>query len=46
MVFIVNMERPDQMAMFEEPLFMMGAKVEFHPAMVPEDLKKIAASKG
>lgn len=45
MVFIVNMERPDQMAVFAEPLFMMGAKVEFHPAMVLEDLKKIAASK-
>jgi len=45
MVFIVNMERPDQMAMLAEPLFMMGAKVEFHPAMVLDDLKKIAANR-
>lgn len=41
MVFIANMERADQMAMFAEPLFALGAKVEFHPVMVLEDLKKI-----
>jgi hypothetical protein len=41
MVFIVNMERADQMATFAEPLFTLGAKVEFHPVMVLEDLKKI-----
>ncbi|HKZ61281.1 MAG TPA: hypothetical protein VJZ68_02530 [Nitrososphaera sp.] len=45
MVFMVNIERPDQMAMFAEPLYRMGAKVEFHPAMVLEDFKKIAANK-
>lgn len=44
MVFIVNMERADQMAAFAEPLFMMGANVEFHPVMLLEDLKKAAAS--
>lgn len=41
----MNIERPDQMAMYAEPLFMMGAKVVFHPAMVLEGLKKIAANK-
>lgn len=44
MVFIVNMERTDQMATFAEPLFMMGAKVEFHPVMLLEDLKKAGES--
>jgi hypothetical protein len=44
MVFVVNMERADQMALFAEPLFNLGAKVEFHPAMVLEDLKKISAN--
>jgi len=44
MVFIVNMERTDQMAVFAEPLFMMGAKVEFHPVMLLEDLKKAGES--
>jgi hypothetical protein len=44
MVFIVNMERTDQIAVFAEPLFMMGAKVEFHPVMLLEDLKKAGES--
>lgn len=44
MVFIVNMERTDQMAGIAEPLFMIGAKVEFHPVMLLEDLKKAAQS--
>ena len=44
MVFIVNMERTDQMAVYAEPLFMMGAKVEFHPVMLLEDLKKAGES--
>ncbi|MGH9988172.1 MAG: hypothetical protein ACRD8W_29910 [Nitrososphaeraceae archaeon] len=44
MVFIVNMERTDQMAGFAEPLFIMGAKVEFHPVMLLEDLKKAGQS--
>lgn len=44
MVFIVNMERTDQMAALAEPLFMLGAKVEFHPVMLLEDLKKAAGS--
>ena len=45
MVFIANMERADQMATIAEPLFTMGAKVEFHPVMVLEDLKKINESR-
>ncbi len=44
MVFVVNMDRTDQMASIAEPLFMMGAKVEFHPVMLMEDLKKAAES--
>jgi hypothetical protein len=44
MVFIANMDRADQLAVFAEPLFMMGAKVEFHPVMVVEDLKKAMAN--
>lgn len=44
MVFIVNMDRTDQMAVLAEPLFMMGAKVEFHPVMLLEDLKKAGES--
>lgn len=44
MVFIVNMDRADQMATFAEPLFMIGAKVEFHPVMLLEDLKRAAES--
>jgi len=44
MVFVVNMDRTDQMAVFAEPLFMMGAKVEFHPVMLLEDLKKAGES--
>jgi len=44
MVFVVNMERTDQMAVFAEPLFMMGAKVEFHPVMLMDDLKRAGES--
>lgn len=44
MVFIVNMDRADQMAVIAEPLFMMGAKVEFHPVMLLEDLRKAGES--
>ena len=44
MVFIVNMERADQMAVVAEPLFMMGAKVEFHPVMLLEDLRRAGES--
>lgn len=39
--FIVNMDSTDVMASIAEPLFQdYGAKVEFHPVMVLEDLKK------
>ncbi len=41
MVFIVNFESADMIPTIAEPLFQdMGAKVEFHPVMLFEDLKK------
>ena len=41
MVFIVNMESPDMIPAIAEPLFQgFGARVEFHPVMVFDDLKK------
>ena len=39
-VMVVNMPTVDAMPAVAEPLFQMGAKVEFHPAMVLDDLKK------
>ena len=40
-VFIVNLESADMIPTTAEPLFQdMGAKVEFHPVMLFEDLKK------
>ena len=40
-VFIVNLESSDMIPSVAEPLFQdFGAKVEFHPVMVFEDLKK------
>lgn len=40
-VFIVNMDSVDLIPSIAEPLFQdIGAKVEFHPVMVFEDLKK------
>jgi hypothetical protein len=44
MVFVVNMDRTDQMASIAEPLFMIGAKVEFHPVMLLDDLRKAGES--
>src|ERR687888_90053 len=38
MTFIVDMQSTDQMPMIAEPLFNMGANVEFHPTMTLEDL--------
>lgn len=40
MVFIMDVSSVDRVPAIAEPLFMMGAKVEFHPAMTLEDLKK------
>ena len=41
MALIVNFERADMIPALAEPLFQeMGAKVEFHPVMLLEDLKK------
>jgi hypothetical protein len=41
MAFIVNMESADMIPGIAEPLFQeMGAKVEFHPVMLLDDLKK------
>ena len=40
-VFIVNIDSVDLIPSIAEPLFQdIGAKVEFHPVMVFEDLKK------
>ncbi|MDW0235051.1 MAG: hypothetical protein QOA08_01585 [Nitrososphaeraceae archaeon] len=40
-VFIVNLESSDIIPSVAEPLFQdFGAKVEFHPVMVLEDLKQ------
>lgn len=39
--FIVNLESADMIPSVAEPLFQeFGSKVEFHPVMVFEDLKK------
>lgn len=44
-VFIVNLDRADMIPSIAEPLFQdIGAKVEFHPVMVLEDLKKSLGS--
>ena len=41
MTFIVDMQSTDQMPSVAEPLFQdLGAKVEFHPVMLLNDLKK------
>ena len=46
-VFIVNLESSDMIPSVAEPLFQdFGAKVEFHPVMVLEDLKKALAHMG
>jgi hypothetical protein len=39
-VFIIDMASADMIPSIAEPFFQMGAKVELHPAMVLEDLKK------
>lgn len=39
-VFIMDISSNDQIPAIAEPFFMMGAKVEFRPAMVLDDLKK------
>ncbi len=46
-VFVMDMPSVDRIPAIAEPLFMLGAKVEFHPAMTLDDLKKgIAAAQG
>ena len=46
-VFIVNLESSDMIPSVAEPLFQdFGAKVEFHPVMVLEDLKKALEQMG
>jgi len=46
-VFIVNLESSDMIPSVAEPLFQdFGAKVEFHPVMVLEDLKKALVHMG
>jgi hypothetical protein len=39
MVFIAEMQSADQIPGLAEPLFQMGANVEFHPVMSFNDLK-------
>lgn len=39
-VFVIDMQSTDMIPLIAEPFFMIGAKVEFHPAMVLDDLKK------
>ena len=39
-LFFIDMPSIDMMPVIAEPLFQMGAKVEFHPAMNMEELKK------
>jgi hypothetical protein len=47
LVFIVDMSSADMMPAIAEPLFQkFNAKVEFHPVMVLEDLKKAIGKLG
>lgn len=47
MVFIVNISSADMIPDIAEPLFQgFNAKVEFHPVMVLEDLKKAVQKLG
>lgn len=39
-LFVLDLASADRIPAVAEPLFRMGAKVEFHPAMTLEDLKK------
>ena len=39
-IFIVDLPSVDRIPAIAEPFFRMGARVEFHPAMNFEDLKK------
>ena len=43
-VLIADMSSNDMIPAIAEPFFQMGAKVEFHPAMVLEDPKKRLAA--
>ena len=39
-IFIIDMPSADMIPAIAEPFFQMGAKVEFHPVMNLEELKK------
>ncbi len=39
-LFFIDMPSVDMMLVIAEPLFQMGAKVEFHPAMNMEEIRK------
>lgn len=46
-VFFMDLQSVYRILVVAEPLFKMGEKVEFHPAMTFEDLKKgVAALQG
>lgn len=40
MTYILDLASADRIPAIAEPLFMLGAKVEFHPVMNLDDLKK------
>ena len=44
MGFVVDIQSNDQIPMFAEPLFELGAEVEFHPVMSFDDLKKAVSA--
>ena len=44
MGFVVDMHSTDQIPMLSEPLFQLGAEVEFHPVMSLDDLKKAVSA--
>ena len=44
MGFVVDMQNTDQIPMFAEPLFQLGAEVQFHPVMSFDDLKKAVSA--
>ena len=42
--FVVDIQNNDQTPMFAEPLFELGAEVQFHPVMSFDDLKKAVSA--
>lgn len=42
--YILDLPSADKIPVIAEPLFQMGAKVQFHPVMLLDDLKKAIQS--